>query len=150
MEPADILHLLRKKRLSYADLDRKFGLSRGSALHASRKPHEPGEQALSDVLGMPAHRIWPSRYDPQTGERLKPQPAPTISPSAPFVTVKKHRRVDRMQKERRHEPSDFPQQSFALRVYPQKHGDKWSWRNGPRRHDHPFQTVRSRLLSAFV
>ncbi|WP_394703268.1 transcriptional regulator [uncultured Cohaesibacter sp.] len=80
MEPADILHLLRKKRLSYADLDRKFGLSRGSALHASRKPHEPGEQALSDVLGMPAHRIWPSRYDPQTGERLKPQPAANNKP----------------------------------------------------------------------
>ncbi len=80
MESADILHLLRKKRLSFADVDRKYGLSKKSAVHASRMAHEPGEKAIADVLGKPAHHIWPSRYDPQTGERLKPQPKANNKP----------------------------------------------------------------------
>ena len=80
MESADILHLLRKKRLSFAEVDRKYGLNPKSAIHASRMAHEPGEQALAEVLGIPAHRIWPSRYDPQTGERLKPQPTANNKP----------------------------------------------------------------------
>lgn len=80
MESADILHLLRKKRLSFADVDRMYDLKSKSALHASRMAHEPGEQAISHVLGVPAYRIWPSRYDPQTGKRLKPQPKANNTP----------------------------------------------------------------------
>ena len=91
--PADILHLLRKMQLSYAAVDRMFSLSKGSAVHAARTAHEPGEKAISEVLGIPANRIWPSRYDPQTGERLKPQPSSNNKPKR----VLRHRQIDKPQ-----------------------------------------------------
>ncbi len=80
MDPADILHLLRKAGMSYADVDRAYGLKRGSAFHAARIPHFDGEIAIAEMLSLSPRQIWPSRFDPQSGARLKPQPKANNKP----------------------------------------------------------------------
>ncbi len=73
--PARIHYLLKCRGLTYTDVDRQYGLTPGSARHAARKAHLPGELALADALNLSPRQLWPSRYDGQSGERLKPQPA---------------------------------------------------------------------------
>lgn len=72
--PEEIRFLLNRKGLTFADVDRKFGLPRGTSRNTPRYPHLNGELAIAECLGMSPREIWPSRYDPSTGERLKPQP----------------------------------------------------------------------------
>lgn len=73
--PARIHYLLKCRGLSYADVDRQYGLKEGTACNAARKAHLPGELALADALNLSPRQLWPSRYDGRSGERLKPQPA---------------------------------------------------------------------------
>ncbi|MEG9884147.1 MAG: helix-turn-helix domain-containing protein [Hyphomicrobiales bacterium] len=72
--PARIHYLLRRRGLTYADVDRQYGLKEGTACNAARKAHLPGELALADALNLSPRQLWPSRYDDRSGERLKPQP----------------------------------------------------------------------------
>lgn len=73
LRPIDILHLLADQRLTLADIDRLYNLPAQAAKTACHMAHARGEAAIAEVLGRPAHSIWPSRYD-ANGERLKPQP----------------------------------------------------------------------------
>lgn len=66
---------LAQRGLTFAYLDRENGLSDGSARIAAKMSHEAGERAIAAALEVEPSKIWPSRYDPETGERLKPQPA---------------------------------------------------------------------------
>lgn len=72
--PEEIRYLVNRKGLTFADVDRMHGLVSGYARIAARKPLVAGEQAIANVLGMSPRQLWPSRFNPATGERLKPQP----------------------------------------------------------------------------
>ncbi|MGH0000583.1 helix-turn-helix domain-containing protein [Pseudovibrio ascidiaceicola] len=74
MKPSEILYRLRELRTSYAEIDRTYNLPKGTAKNTARQPHILGERAVSETLGLPPQKIWPSRYDASTGERLYPQP----------------------------------------------------------------------------
>ena len=41
---------------------------------ALQRPHPRAEEIISAIIGIPAHKIWPSRYD-FDGVRLRPQPS---------------------------------------------------------------------------
>jgi len=71
---ADIKHQLTLRGLTFADVDRDHDLISGTARSTVRHPHLAGEQAIAATLGIAAHQIWPSRFDPKTGVRLTPQP----------------------------------------------------------------------------
>ena len=62
-----------------SDIDRKFGLPRCTANNATLRPEPRGERLIADLLQVPAHVIWPSRYDAK-GNRLKPQPVASYTP----------------------------------------------------------------------
>jgi lambda repressor-like predicted transcriptional regulator len=72
--PAEIRFLLNCRGLTFADVERRFGLPDGTGRNASRRPYHAAEMAIAEALELPPCQIWPSRYDPKTGERLSPQP----------------------------------------------------------------------------
>jgi len=72
--PAAIHRALTERHYDYADVDGEFNLKPGTARGAARFPHEAGELAIAEVLGELPQKIWPSRYDGETGVRLIPQP----------------------------------------------------------------------------
>lgn len=71
---SDIKAALEKRGLSLSDLDRDSNLADGTCSAACRKPHQLGEQAIAQALGVKPRQIWPSRYRTD-GVRLRPQPA---------------------------------------------------------------------------
>jgi lambda repressor-like predicted transcriptional regulator len=73
--PEQIRYLLNRKGLTFADVDRMFGLKSGTARSTTRHPHLEGELAIGEALDLRPSQLWPSRFDPKTGARLKPQPA---------------------------------------------------------------------------
>ena len=73
--PEEVRYLLNRKGLTFADIDRMYGLKEGVARKTTRHPYFDGELALAEALSLSPRQIWPSRYDPRSGERLKPQPA---------------------------------------------------------------------------
>ena len=72
--PIEIRYLLNQAGLTFADVDRDFGLKSGMARTASRYPHRAGETAIAKALGVKPADLWPSRYRAD-GQRLRPQPA---------------------------------------------------------------------------
>ncbi len=87
--PSDIRAELNRKQYQFSDVDRVFDLPTNTANRAARYPHEEGEAAIADVLGVEPYKIWPSRYDPKTGLRLKPQPSSNYNPAPQFCTRQK-------------------------------------------------------------
>jgi Ner family transcriptional regulator len=79
----EIQFMLNSAGWTYAAVDRAHRLRPGIAKAAAHKPCAPGETAIARVLDLPAHRIWPSRYDAQ-GNRLKPQPTANYKPKRLF------------------------------------------------------------------
>lgn len=79
----EIQFMLNSAGWTYAAVDRAHGLKPGIAKVAAHKPCAPGEEAIAEVLGLPPHRIWPSRYDAE-GNRLKPQPTANYRPKRLF------------------------------------------------------------------
>lgn len=73
--PEKIRFLLNRKGLTFADVDRLAGLKDGVSRKAARHPYVAGEKAIASALAVSPQQLWPSRYDPKTGKRLKPQPA---------------------------------------------------------------------------
>lgn len=65
------LEKLGRTSLRQIDLDHEVPV--GTMSNALYRPDPKGERILSDILGIPAHHIWPSRYD-ANGVRLTPQP----------------------------------------------------------------------------
>lgn len=78
--PEDIKAAIRKKGISLAELARRHGVLPRALPVALTRPHSPGEAAIADYLSVPAHLIWPSRYD-RRGRRLSPQPTANYSPA---------------------------------------------------------------------
>lgn len=61
--PADIKAEVEKRGGTLAQIGRDAGLSPGTPKNALRVPCYPAEQAIADFLKVPAHLIWPDRYD---------------------------------------------------------------------------------------
>ncbi len=66
--------MLNRAGLTFAEIDRKYGLKTGIAAATTRHPHEAGEKAIAEAIGYDPRDIWPSRFDSQTGARFRPQP----------------------------------------------------------------------------
>jgi len=73
LPPETIRHLLNRRGLTFADVDRMNGLAEGSARKAARYPMWAGELAIAEVLGRSPRELWPSRYQPD-GSRKRPIP----------------------------------------------------------------------------
>lgn len=68
-----------KNRLSLAgfsllEVDRQYGLPRGTAGTTLREPNLAGERAIAAILKTRPHLLWRSRYHAD-GRRKAPQPA---------------------------------------------------------------------------
>ncbi|KQI68020.1 hypothetical protein AN189_12915 [Loktanella sp. 3ANDIMAR09] len=61
--PADVLCALTKQGLSYAEVARRHDLNRSAVANAASRPNYSAETAIASELGVPAHQIWPDRYD---------------------------------------------------------------------------------------
>lgn len=68
--PEDIKAAVRKTGISMDELSRQEGFSRGSLRVTLVRPWPRGQEAIAKRLGLPPQSIWPSRYDPVTGEPL--------------------------------------------------------------------------------
>ena len=79
--PAKIKYELSKLDYSLAKVDRECVLKEHSAANTTRIPHTKGEDAISGILMVSAHKIWPSRYD-KDGNRLSPQPSGNYIPES--------------------------------------------------------------------
>jgi lambda repressor-like predicted transcriptional regulator len=92
LPPETIRHLLNRRGLTFADVDRTFGLVEGSARKAARYPMLAGELAIAEALGRSPRELWPARYQPdgtrkrpipmdlyRNPPRLRPVPAPSKS-----------------------------------------------------------------------
>lgn len=70
---AKIRETLFVRGITFADIDRRYGLPDGTARTTLREPNAKGEAALCDALAYEPQQLWPERYD-ASGHRLKPQP----------------------------------------------------------------------------
>lgn len=83
--------MLNRKGLTFADVDRMFGLKEGVARKAARHPYLDGELAIAEALSLSPRQLWPSRFDPKTGQRLKPQPMKNYTDQPRLRTSQKQR-----------------------------------------------------------
>jgi Ner family transcriptional regulator len=66
---ADIIAEVRKAvGLSLRQLSIQNQLNPGACQQALHRPYETPEKIISDAIGVPAHLIWPTRYN-QNGAR---------------------------------------------------------------------------------
>jgi Ner family transcriptional regulator len=71
--PEDIKAAIRKRGRTLSQLGARHGITRQVMANALIYPHAAAEVVIARFIGVPAHRIWPSRYN-SNGERKKPQP----------------------------------------------------------------------------
>ena len=88
--PAEIRYRLNLKGLTFADVDRAYGLKDGTARRAARQPHLDGELAIAEMLSVSPRELWPSRFSPG-GDRLKPQPLENYTDPPRLPHRQKHR-----------------------------------------------------------
>lgn len=62
------------------ELDQRFGLPKGAIACAIFRPYARAEAAIAKFLGVPAHHLWPSRYN-SDGTRRRPQPSSNYKPA---------------------------------------------------------------------
>jgi Ner family transcriptional regulator len=62
--PADVLAALKKRGQSLAGLSVAHGYHPTAAGKALKRPWPAMEAIIAEALGVPAGRIWPSRYRP--------------------------------------------------------------------------------------
>ena len=62
MHPADIRAAINKKGLTLTSLSLRAGLPEYACRHALCGKNRRGEEAIANALGIPAERIWPSRF----------------------------------------------------------------------------------------
>jgi Ner family transcriptional regulator len=62
MAKADIAAALKKAGLSQEGLSAKHGLTKSAVSVALCKRWPSVEKIIAEAIGIPAHRIWPSRY----------------------------------------------------------------------------------------
>ena len=63
--PEDIKAAVRKRGWTLKGLARDHGLPLNACQQACAQPRYHGEQVIAEALGIPAQRIWPSRFDAQ-------------------------------------------------------------------------------------
>lgn len=73
MKIKKIKAILLERDLSFADIDRKYGLNYGGARRCLSYPREEAEKAISKELGVELKILFPERYD-KNNHRLKPIP----------------------------------------------------------------------------
>ena len=61
--PEDIKAAVRKKGVTLTSLAVKNGLDPSACRAALKRPYGRAEKAISSLLGIPLHRLWPDRYD---------------------------------------------------------------------------------------
>lgn len=61
--PADVRAAVSKAGSTLAKVAEGAGLHVSTAQQALKRPCYAGEQAIARFLGVPAHHIWPARYD---------------------------------------------------------------------------------------
>ena len=61
--PADIRAAVSKRGSTLTKIAEAAGLHRNTAQQALTAPCYAGEQAIAAFLDIPAHEIWPGRYD---------------------------------------------------------------------------------------
>lgn len=61
--PADVRAAVSKAGSTLAKIAEDAGLHVSTAQQALKRPCYAGEQAIAQFLGVPAHHIWPGRYD---------------------------------------------------------------------------------------
>lgn len=67
---ADIIAALHKKGTSLAATSRAAGLSSSTLSNALNRPWPRGELLIAEAIGVPAARIWPSRYFDPAGQKI--------------------------------------------------------------------------------
>lgn len=68
------LELEQKGAPKLSELASRNGLPPFACYFATHTPHKGAEAVIAKALGVPAHHIWPTRYD-SAGRRLSPQPS---------------------------------------------------------------------------
>lgn len=68
--PEDIKAAVRKTGVSLSQLSVEAGYARSSLRMVLTRPWPAGQAIIAARLREPPQKIWPSRYDPQTGEPL--------------------------------------------------------------------------------
>jgi Ner family transcriptional regulator len=69
--PADVLAALKKRGHNLAGLSVANGYHPTAAGKALKQPWPAVERLLADAIGVPAQRIWPSRYDAEGNPRTR-------------------------------------------------------------------------------
>lgn len=69
--PADIRAAIAKRGASLASIARAHGVSPRATSKALQEPCYAGETAIALFLNVPAHHVWPGRYD---GEGIPKHP----------------------------------------------------------------------------
>lgn len=72
--PADIKAALAKKGYTFARIASEYGYVTNTPCAVLRKPWSQIEEIVARILGVPAARIWPSRYN-RLGQPLKSRTA---------------------------------------------------------------------------
>lgn len=67
---ADIIAALRKKGTTLAAQSRAAGLSSSTLANALNRPWPRGEMLIAQAIGVPAAKIWPSRYFDAQGKAI--------------------------------------------------------------------------------
>lgn len=70
---AKIKEALYLRGLTFADIDRAYGLPEATARQTLRHPHAAGEAAVAAALACEPQELWPERYS-ASGQRHEPQP----------------------------------------------------------------------------
>lgn len=71
--PEDIKAEIRKRGTTLGALALSNGMHRDAISIALKVPHQQAEAVVARFLDVPAHELWPARYDAK-GRRLQPQP----------------------------------------------------------------------------
>ncbi|WP_081581837.1 helix-turn-helix domain-containing protein [Pararhodospirillum photometricum] len=90
LPPETVRWLLDRQGLTYADVDRAYGLPEGTCRKAARYPVFAGELALAETLARSPRELWPSRYRAD-GARRRPQPPANYAPPRRRTTSQKRR-----------------------------------------------------------
>ncbi len=62
--PADIVAALHKRGFTLRKLAEKRGVAAPTIIKALRERNLPSERCIAEAIGIPASKIWPSRYNP--------------------------------------------------------------------------------------
>lgn len=68
---ADIKAALEKKGFSITRLAELHGIRPTTLAHTFDRPYPINERRIADAIGVPVHKIWPSRYHPDGSPRQR-------------------------------------------------------------------------------